>query len=517
MHLTCRLLPYPQESLYSYLCRMAIENKTRFLGLWNCCKKSSCPPNKRIDVYALFFDPFNYIDLEVLCDITKLKASDILQMTFVNLLRKFSYQFSQPRTKYLSEIIRNDYFFCVRCLQEHPYHSLFWSIKGVETCLIHRTYLHNRCHHCKSIINLKDVQDFVTCPYCQGKLADGQYNTVCKTDKQEWLFNNFVFLTYDNTSFPSNIELTVKFLFILNRFGLKYNTQTVSDSLGPDSSKLPMLLSIIRDCKSDGKLLNIAFVLRALDSNHSSMEQLFNIKAPDSFHKSIVEKHTPMVNTLSCLAPWCKSHNLVKTGTTFNWKENGELNKYYLGCYDCGCQYALDGQGSLIERTHYIRMYPYIKNFQTEPVSLKELSSISGFSFSELVRGIAYFDSRNLIYLRHYHIEVDGERLSDFVDAVKEGEFIHSIRQWESWRSKYEYFYYRYHADVLRAELTKPKPNKEPVCLYNEDINSEYIDLALNSMKKDGTKISVKSVAQKIWLSQNSPGEWLVLDRLLNQ
>jgi len=472
LRLTKRVIPYSYESLYSFTARETKENYLSPLQLWNCCKAARLITLS--DTYTLIFCPENLIDIKKLADLTSLTESRLFEMTFYNLLMKFKGN-NASRARLMSGLLRKEYYYCPRCLQERPHHSLLWSLNDIHICGKHHSQLFDRCIYCGKAIQLIEVVNFSHCPYCGGDLRHFDlYEETVNRKEQEWRLKNYEFLLKDNNVYVDRIELAIKLLFFLNKNKPIFDRRVVCDSLNEEIAKLPTLLQHARNTLSQKRMLELQFLMNILYRADVSIEQFLNITVPKEFRISITEKKQLIKDTLSCTAPWCRhygiSGTLIKTGTSFKKKKDGSL-KYYLVCESCGCQYALDSDNNLIERTNYIRLYTFLKTVKCKTVSLRALSRISNFPIDELLRALSYFDSRHVFCLEPYHVESDQRKVSAFIQAIHSGEKIKNIHSWKIWCSYYEYLFYRYHQEVLSAEIEDKRMN--PQCLVAECYLSE--------------------------------------------
>lgn len=510
LHLPVRISPLPFESFFSYIVRFSHSNCMNLLELWDICRAK---PNRfatRNEIAVLNYAPQNTINLEKLSEFSDMTVNDLLGLSFHNLLRKFGGDDETPRSRVMMGMLHNEYHYCRECLRETPYHLFLWSLKDIKICYKHYTRLETACIHCGKIIHLKELENFISCPYCNGSLTDKvnsfHYNN-CSLKKQQWLIDNFIFLNSNQGSSISYRDLVLKILYILNQYESILNKDNVCQALYNNSEKLHDLLKRARNtCKQN---VNLSFLMDILYQNECSFKQLFRLKVPNEFKESVLMRRTPLISTLTCLASWCskKKGSLIKTGTHCKRNRKGKF-KYYVICPECGCRYGVNSNNKLVEVTKYISMYCYLSSITNKEISLQKASRESGFSCSMLKKGIAYFDSREVLAFENYQIEYHDVCLRSVLTAIQEGETIKSIGYWKTWINHYEFLYYRYHKDVLDIEISKIKGDVEKKPFLQKDKLEKLILPILDTMIKKDEDITIKNVCSKALISPTTLRLW---------
>lgn len=181
--LLCRGPLLPDESLPSYLARLATSNRYE-------------PPSiltKLCDQYLAALGLRDRLDrpkhpqtLEMLAALTCQPPRDLALAS----VHRFSQapvlaRTEEPRrylsdgypVQLLSTSIRLRYFlepeharFCPDCLREAAYHRLTWMLRDVSGCLKHQCVLVDRCQHCHALIHIQDIAR-CQCGKCGASLA----------------------------------------------------------------------------------------------------------------------------------------------------------------------------------------------------------------------------------------------------------------------------------------------------------------------------------------------------------
>ena len=158
----------------------------------------------------------------------------------------------------------------------------------------------------------------------------------------------------------------------------------------------------------------------------------------------------------------------------------------------------------LIEKTKFIAIYSILKTIKGTIISLGALSADSGFKVYDLKCAIAYYDSRGVFLFENYHVIADNAVLNAVIHAVQSGESFNSIRQWNSWKSYYEFLFYRYHQNVLRAKIRERRI--EPTC--NREKLSEHIEPVLQDMLCADEDITIGKVCKKVGICNRTLRLW---------
>jgi len=320
-------------------------------------------------------------------------------------------------------------------------------------CHKHNVRLKKECIHCKQVIQLKDVEDFLYCPYCGGNLKITRehleiLNPECVRN-QKWLISNFKFLLTKSDVQLNRKEFAVRLLYLLNGLRPKFDKNQVKQLINDDIN-LHMLIEHTHDYVYKKKHYNLKAAKNILSITNSTFEQLFHMQVPKSFYDSLCGIK---LKNMTCYAPWCNYRGELKMSS-----DSFQAHiRYHLTCAGCGCIYGVDKNNNLVERTYFNDLYSLLSSINDRNISVKSQSRILGYPIGKILRAIAYFDSRNVLRFDNYHVEFDESKLCDFLAAIKSGKQLNDIRYSGHWNSFYEYLYYRYHEEVLKAELARKK------------------------------------------------------------
>ena len=514
---TIRVKPFLGESLFSYILRFSEQNGISFLDLWKISKKRRSHFIQINDIRVLNYAPVNIIDPIMMANVCALEVDEIYKMSFYYLLKRFCGESKVERSRFMSGLLEEEYYYCPLCLDEKPYHRLLWEVKEIKVCHIHKIKLTNECSSCHKIILIKELNKLNICPYCNSKLykKTGSFNYVDNPTvlQQMWYYNALKKLTssFDFKMKPE--EIALKILYILNNCNSTFNKNNVRVALTNKENTLPMLLQHVRKTIHDKRTLHVKYLLSILYENHVSVSEFLKLKIPRTFIDLVRQKVILKKDKAYCLAPWCSNYkkkgSLIKTGTSFKRKINGNNLKYYLVCPNCGCGYGFDKEDILVERTYFIIAFNVLKEYSNKEISLRELSCRSGLSVDKLKRGLAYFASRK-IYFETYNskdFKCIKIILQKVVNAIKLNESIKSIEKWNIWNSYYEFLFYRFHKDVIYQINFKEHP-KMVGHTYDLNEKKQLILSKLELMLNYKIDITIKSICKQMNICPETLRNW---------
>lgn len=511
--LTVRLRPLEGESLSSYLRRISKSNGISYLSLLNYLKTERNRYAQHDDITLLDFYPKNIINIEKLAKATHREPNQLLSLTFYNLLQCFGVSTEIERSRFTSGMLRETLHFCPDCLKNKAYHQLCWRIKGIDACITHRRLLQDKCPHCAKGIKYADVIVHDKCPYCDldiSRVSDSLSNHDINWNQVSWGWQNWtqLFNSSEMKISPQTIALRLLYL-INNKKGIFDKKSAVPHVQGV--GKLSTLLQHARDSLKQKRTLHISYVLEVLWENQLDIEEFLNMELPQPFVDSILTPSKTKKEMISCEAPWCENRGvaggLIQTGTSFKRKKSGQVLSCYLACLHCGCEYALDARGELLERTYFIHAYHLIKSRCCEGNQITSISEKTGLSLDQLKRCIAYFFTRGIEICTYETkaIQMDRQKLETFISAIKKCVPINRIREWDCWRNYVHFLVYRFHKNVQKELLEQMKNRSK----RNDVIqNTDKVKWSLQEMYDQGTTITIEAVAKRMGVSINTLRNW---------
>jgi hypothetical protein len=505
--LTIRIKPYSGESLTSYLIRLANCNEIALLSLLNYIRAKK-GYFQMSDFNLLDLTPINNIDIGKLEYLTNVPKEKLLISTFSNSLKLFSESNNLEQARLMSGIYRNFLSYCPSCLKEKQFYNLLWKIDDMNVCMEHSIKLQQRCPHCLKKILYKDVGSIGICPYCYDSLIEANNETVHPTEKEKWLntFWSEIRISRSNTILPN--ELAIKILFILSNKNNEFDKEQLLMQV-KNPGKLPVLLQHARESLSGKRTLHFSYIQEVLYENGISINELINIQVPETFKQSLLKKKEVKLSSLSCIAPWCSNFEkpgcLEKLVTNFKRRADSNELLYYVYCSSCFCEYALNVNGEIVERTYFIRGYKAL--IDLKHVNLSDISKRSGLSLEQLKRCIGYFSTRN-VFETLINQAICKVNLLNLVElAIKDETNINIIRKWSIWGNYQEFLTYRYHPVVLAAGKIK-KQKTTTLGRVNKHTQLKEVEDTLKHLIDNEIDITIKNVCSELKVSPETVRTW---------
>jgi len=507
---TVRPTPLPGESFWSYLRRLANQNGIPFLTMLNSIKVWQQKSVQRADFSLLDITPGSVLNMKQLSDLTGHSVTKLLEATFAPLMRTFGVSQEVQRARFVSGMILDTFRFCPQCLEEAMYFRLLWKMVPVTSCVQHGVFLVDRCPHCKEQVSFRDVELLSVCPHCGFPFIKSQAQPIHDSEQEQQHWINEALCTLfelDNQRIEPH-EVAMRLLYLLCRRKSFFDRQLVEASL---PSVLPTLLQHARDSLSQKRTLHLSFLLNTLYEHHLSINNFLQTTVPDSFVESVRQEVVRRADQLSCLAPWCDGYQrpgtLVKTGTTLKRRKSGETLLYYLACTECGCEYAIDEDGELQERTNFIEGYQALRTVSVPLNGIKPLTRSLCFTEDKIRRCLAYFCTRMEPHeLNCARIEVDTSLLERVLNDIGKGTNLKAIQQWDCWESYQQFLVYRFHSEVMRAliELKRPRPSKRSDSI----VKREKVRKALDVLRERDEEITIAAVCEIVKVCPETIRNW---------
>lgn len=442
------------ESLYSFLLRCAEANGMSFFDLFNLLKKNKYRLHAG-DVHRLDFCPSNVIDVNHLKQICTISITDLLNASFTNVIRIFKGSSSETNCMFLNDSIRDYLSYCPECFAEKKQIKLIWKIHDITTCLSHGRKLLDSCHHCSHEIKYKEITEVGRCSHCFCDLSKNIPNLEALEEKilqkQRWFIRNWLSLLNNSQGVEmSSNEIALRLLFVLNNKHHIFEKKIVRGKI--KEASLIHFIQIARGT-SKKRTIHIQTILSTIYSHDIEVEEFISMSLPLSFVNSLMSSRNEPVRP-ACIAPWCKSFrsdkSIIKTPSK-NKGKGEQFFKEYLVCIDCGCEYAINTNREIVERTYFIKGYSILTNRRISKLTWPEKEKMMGLKRSRIRRILSYFYSRGIFLEDAPLVEIEQGVLDVFCDAIRRGESIIEIQHWKRWRNDDQYLLYRYHSQVIRT------------------------------------------------------------------
>lgn len=145
--------PYQYESLANYILRLSKENFCEIS--WLDEKFKIRPKSKFLDKYTIFILPDC---MNIISDATNLSYKDVYNMTINSFnLWNSNYQYYNENKELQKFSLLKSNYFCPQCLKENNYEKIYWKLKHIKVCLLHKLQLINCCTNCGKEITYQDI------------------------------------------------------------------------------------------------------------------------------------------------------------------------------------------------------------------------------------------------------------------------------------------------------------------------------------------------------------------------
>lgn len=495
--LTVRFKPFKDEALTSYFGRLSKENGLRVLPLLNSIKEIENDYIQLSEISIIDKVPFKHINYNKLEKMLGIKIDFLLKNTFYNFMERFGDSNEVERARFVSGILRNDFYYCPKCLEEKMYYRLIWMIEGIEVCDKHICKLLIRCPHCNHKIKYEEIINLGICDNCGEKLSGDIHKEIFDinySSYQTYLYESWNKLMYSEYSKMNSQEIAYKILYILNKKKNVFNREVFK---GGDKEKyfLQMILQYARGTTKTKRILHISSVIKVLFKNEISIEDFLNLQVPDKFVALIKEKKENKLAKVSCMAPWCKNYKvnglLVKTNTTYKKLANDNALLYYMYCPECGCEYAYDENGNLVERTSFIDGFNHLNNTWSNDISLENLAYRNCMTEDKIKRLLSYFNTRGMYLKNEESIVLKEDLINVFINEIKKGNNLKIIMNLKCWSGYREYLLYRFHKEIMLVINMKKIVRNKEIMVENK---SQKVFAVLEELLKTDTPITLSKV-----------------------
>lgn len=152
--LSIRLKLFPDETLTSFLLRVAKAYRTSVKEVWKWFGDGNIRNLCRIDFYLS-----EYVNIEKICVLLDKNADQVCSASFFALLESMHEKSDQSEWSFLGESLESKKRrYCPKCVAENNRYDLIWQVKEINICEKHQVYLEDSCLKCNHA--LPYVHDF---------------------------------------------------------------------------------------------------------------------------------------------------------------------------------------------------------------------------------------------------------------------------------------------------------------------------------------------------------------------
>ena len=329
------LKPIAGESLFGFLLRLDSINRFPSGSVVRMIKKLSIgvPSVNRPGLFLIG----TIFDLELLSKLTGIPINEIHQLTLIPALaRIFRTTNIYPHLAGYSK----EFKICPDCIKEQHI-PLIHSFKNIDTCVIHKTKLYNKCLCGKRIMLFNPDIDPYSCPICNldyRELPSVISNNGSVFNKQLFLYDSYQGLLEGKYKFIGDVE-------DLNK-GFEGRLQYLSYSLGIEKGKFKQTFGYDASKMKNGHgpvNLSLSKILDILYGLDLTIEDFYNLKAPEKYFKIQDINNTNNIDQNKetiCPNIFCRDYN--KSGCIKNYgRKKSSTGVYMLEqyCTTCGTKF----------------------------------------------------------------------------------------------------------------------------------------------------------------------------------
>lgn len=398
MRFTIRPVPFPEESLSSYILRVSNRNFCRFNDIYN--QLNSYYKNvERDTLYTNAFQadiqPNRVLNITLLTKILNISQQKISGLSYINLIKKF-YESEDSidswgkyfLTRSLYSINRR---FCPTCIKEKGYYNLLWQVRDITICDIHHIKLIDECNVC--FVKQPYMDQNFTIKRCKNDCNYLYDNEGIKNDDKQiltdqlFIYEQWRYLLEENTEVVKEIEgynkmqsLAFTLLYISQRDN---NLFKRTNNFIFSNSAINRFRSIaLGDSQGTIPLIHFFTVIKKLNI---SIYEFSKIEVPPKFIASVIEdiKNYKKLNEV-CLAPWCfhyRKLSNIKRIERYNELKSGKNTYTSVSvCLSCLILYGRDKEGKWASIGNFIDKCLQIKKLLEKGVTRYIIHKEHGFS-----------------------------------------------------------------------------------------------------------------------------------------
>lgn len=483
-----RLRPLQDEGLQSFMYRFAKVNGISFLDLWNLVRKNVDEYVKSNDKHLIDLSPDSVINMTSLSKWTNISEKRLYAMTFFNIIQMFDSSDGTHRSRFLKKIVRKTLCYCPKCIQKAAYLSILWKIESITYCEKHQCALQQICPHCQANIDFASQAQY-RCLSCEYDLCSDIKDTQgVDTTYQVWLIQTWKELLEYHKQPLSPSKIAWRMLYLYDQTDWIHVSSNTRQSLRSE------LLKLCKNKTSSRRSIPLKRLLLLLFNLRMSPVQFFDLQVPSDFLSVFLSPPTPLY---TCQAPWCTHYNsqqsLKLQRIKYKKLKSGIIRKQYMFCPACYCQYYIDEDHQLREKTYFIQGYTELKEGVAWPRKFRTLA------WSSLQRCQAYFASRN--FFTDGTEEYNTELIQSMIRALQQGTSINDVAKWTCWTHHSHFLKYRYHTRILSQQMYLKRKRR---CRRNDKQVTNLVRKICKQNIHHQQTITIEQVSHDIHMTSNT-------------
>jgi len=512
-----RSYPLPGESLSSLIQRIAKLNFIDPHDIWRLLNIGKHYPQSSLSA-PIDISPNSLIDLNYFAEQLDLSLEALEKLTFLPVFQKFGIDMEDcSSSRILSNEVERYRKYCPECLKSSKMYKLIWQVCSINFCHIHNISLMNRCPNCNNRIPiLPSKSDIGICPYCNTLFSDytnESYSTQPDDLKrlEDWKY----ILDYEKKGL-SNVEayspkrsVAIKTIYLSDK---------MKDMTRGDQLRLTPIKQTARDSQCFKKNVHLESVFYFINKSGITMEDFLLMEVPKDFTEKLLTISKKQTEKYSCIAPWCQNYkipgSLVRKPTSVKTLKSGVKLKYYMYCNNCGTEYCLDSDGTIVERGTLIDFaWAHVRECIIHYWSVHGIITKYNTTEDKVRRAAIFLAANNLLEpaVIPYKIPLshDLETKSKIKDLIQMGTTMKQIKT--KLRMNYNDFLFYWLCSEIKVSYlgsSKPIPNKTTP----KDLHNKEFVIAINKLLSNNIDITIQSVCNELNVVHETLRYWGMLD-----
>lgn len=534
LSLTVQPKPKPNESLSSFIVRVATENGISMFTIRRYITIGAQSRYKQLPIFHQVDWVHENIDMEKLSTELGVEVSDLEKYTFTPLQKYFNengvVDIPQYKVSLSKEIITNKRRYCPICLASNGIYKLLWQVSSISYCDEHHIALQNKCNSCgKSLPYVFETMAIHLCVHCGDSLKLKRYisernefdlgEKQRKYDDWNYLLSGAFKQIKPNINTIESLAYLILYVSSVDSHKNSFNRRRVRYF---SLKRIKGLAAYIRNNRNVVSFkVNLQDIFTVSRKEEISVEELFNTTVPDTFINSFfINKKDSQIGV--CLAPWCKYYKSVEgmreiALTADNKKTINRNRVTYRKLYACtGCymRYGVNNTGIWQEtdsRIHVIwsKVRPLFSQGYTRHAISNMLKITSNKTHEYLGYMLQYNILPEEISIKYLPHSVPSNLVEKFID-IKWSSFPRYHTLYKVARVKYgwsqiEFYYYAFEKDVLEYQLSEQHGSLRDRSKTTEPMKQKIYQTIKELYEKKVT-LSIEKVAEEVGCNNKTIG-----------
>ncbi len=532
--LTVKPKPKPNESLSSFIVRVATENGISMFTIRRYITTGAQSRYKQLPIFHQVDWVHENIDMGKLSTELEVEVSDLKKYTFTPLQIYFNengvVDIPQYKASLGKEIITNKRRYCPLCLTSNGIYKLLWQVSSISCCNEHHIALQNKCNSCgKSLPYVFETMAVHLCVHCGDSLKLKRYiseRNEFDLGEQQRKYNDWNYLLSGafqqikpNLNTIESLACLILYVSSVDSHKNSFNRRRVRYF---SLRRIVGLAAYIRNNRNvTAYKVNLQDIFTVCRKEEISVQELFNTTVPDTFINSFsINKNDSQIG--ACLAPWCKYYKSVDrmketTLTTDNKKRINRKGVTYRKIYACtGCymRYGVNNAGiwqDIDNRSHVI--WSEVRPLFNQGYNRHAIRNMLKITVDKINEYFGYMLHYNILpeeisnkYLPH---SVPSHLVEKYIDiecfSFPNYHTLYRVARAKYGWSQIEFYFYAFEKDVQEYQLFEQHGSLRDRFKSTEPIKQK-IDKTIKKLYEKKETLSIEKVAEEVGCVRNTIG-----------